>query len=286
VIRTLIHLGVGLVLSGLIGAAAYRRGSLTKSGVYGAILVGTAIFGFGGWVWGMLLITFFALSSLLSHFHGAVKANLAEKFAKGHRRDLGQALANGGAGALIAAVSAVYPHPAMFVAYVGAMAAVNADTWATELGVLSKRLPRLVTTWRPVEPGTSGGISALGTWAATAGAATIGLATVGYLAVDGLFGGAGVAAIGAERAWGTFQIVLVAALSGLFGATFDSLLGATVQAIYYDPRRCRETEKHHASDGRPNVHRRGWRWLGNDHVNLFSSFVGAAVATLVWYALQ
>lgn len=284
-IVVLIQLGVGLVLSGLIGAVAYRRGSLTKSGVLGAILVGTSIFGFGGWVWGMLLITFFVLSSLLSHFQESVKVDLAETFDKGHQRDLGQALANGGAGALIAAISAVYPHPTVFVAFVGAMAAVNADTWATELGVLSKRSPRLVTTWHPVERGTSGGISALGTWAATAGAATIGLAAAGYLALDGLFGGAGVATVGVGRAWGAFQIVLLAALSGLAGSTFDSLLGATLQAIYYDPRRRKETEKRYASDGRPNVHRRGWGWLGNDQVNLFSSLVGSLVAVLVWYVL-
>lgn len=285
-IRVLIQLGVGLVLSGLIGVVAYRRGSLTRSGVFGAILVGTTIFGFGGWVWGMLLITFFVLSSLLSHFQESAKLDLAEKFAKGHRRDLGQALANGGAGTLIAVISAVYPHPAVFVAFVGAMATVNADTWATELGVLSKWPPRLVTTWRQVERGTSGGASALGTLAAIAGAATVGLAAIGYLALDGLCGRAGPSIPKVGGVWEAFQIVLVASVSGLAGSTFDSLLGATVQAIYYDPRRLKETEKRYALDGQPNVHRRGWRWLGNDQVNLFSSFVGSVAAILVWYVLS
>lgn len=300
-IKFLIQLGVGLVLSGLIGVVAYRRGSLTGSGAFGAILVGTAIFGFGGWVWGMLLITFFVLSNLLSHFRASAKVNLAEKFAKGHRRDMGQALANGGAGALIAAISALYPHPAAFAAFVGAMATVNADTWATELGVLSKWSPRLITTWRQVERGTSGGVSALGTLASLAGAAAIGLAAIGYLALDGLFGAVNIGAvnIGAVdigRAglpirevggvWEALQVVLVALVAGLAGSAFDSLLGATVQAIYYDPHQHKETEKRHALDGRPNVHRRGWRWLGNDQVNLFSSFVGSLAAILVWYILS
>ena len=75
---------------------AYRRRSLSRSGVLGAVLVGTAIFGFGGWVHGLVLIAFFVGSSLLSHYHVSQKARLAEKFAKGSQRDLGQTLANGG----------------------------------------------------------------------------------------------------------------------------------------------------------------------------------------------
>jgi uncharacterized membrane protein len=88
----LIRLLTGLVLSALIGLLAYRRGSLARSGVLGAVIVGTAIFGFGGWAWGLLLILFFVTSSLLSHFQERRKERLAEKFAKGHRRDIWQAL--------------------------------------------------------------------------------------------------------------------------------------------------------------------------------------------------
>ena len=227
----LARFGLGIVLSGLIAVAAYRRGSLSRSGVAGAMIVGTAIFGFGGWVWGTLLVTFFVLSSLLSHYNEAAKANLAEKFAKGHRRDLGQTLANGGAGALIAMAYWLHPHPALLAAFVGAMAAVNADTWATELGVLSRLPPRLVTTWQVVERGTSGGVSGLGTLAALVGALTIGLAALGFMTLDGLLGGAGYVPAGVG-----LRLLPAALLGGLSGSMFDSLLGATVQAIYYSPR--------------------------------------------------
>ncbi len=272
----LAQLGLGIVLSSLIAFAAYRRGSLSRSGVAGAMVVGTAIFGFGGWVWGMLLVTFFVLSSLLSHYKETAKADLAEKFDKGHRRDLGQTLANGGAGALLAFAYWLHPNPAWLAAFVGAMATVNADTWATELGVLSRLPPRLITTWQTVERGTSGGVSTLGTLAALAGALTIGLAALVCLALDGVFGGPGFALAG-------WTLLPAAVLGGLGGSLFDSLLGATVQAIYYSARRHKETEKRIDPDGTPNIRRRGWRWLNNDGVNFVSSLAGALVGVAVWW---
>jgi uncharacterized protein (TIGR00297 family) len=273
------QLGLGVVLSGLIAFAAYWRGSLSRSGVAGALLVGTAIFGFGGLVWGALLVIFFVLSSLLSHYKETAKADLAEKFDKGHRRDLGQTLANGGAGALLALAYRLHPDPAWLAAFVGAMATVNADTWATELGVLSRRPPRLITTWQAVERGTSGGVSGLGTLATLAGALTIGLAALGGLALDGLFGGPGLALAG-------WALLPAALLGGLAGSLFDSLLGATVQAIYYSARRHKETEKRIDPDGTPNTRLRGWRWLNNDGVNFVSSLAGALVGVLAWWILN
>ena len=65
---------------------------------------------------------------------------------------------------------------------------------------------------------------------------------------------------------------------------FDSLLGATVQAIYYSPYRQKETEKVIDPNRQPNEFKRGWRWLNNDWVNFISSVVGAAVAAGLWRA--
>ncbi len=182
------RLVIGLLLSAAIGLLAYRRNSLAPSGVAGAVLVGTLIFGFGGWTWGLVLISFFVSSSLLSHYRQDDKIALAEKFAKGERRDLGQVLANGGVGALLAlavyflidlqgqarAGNPLYIY--LTLAFFGAMASVNSDTWATELGVLARETPRLITTGRPVAPGTSGGVTRYGTLAALTGAAFIGVA--------------------------------------------------------------------------------------------------------------
>jgi uncharacterized protein (TIGR00297 family) len=274
------QMGLGLILSMGISVIAYRREALSKSGVLGAMLTGTIIFGLGGWGLGMVLITFFVLSSLLSRYKAIAKHTLSEKFAKGSRRDLGQTLANGGAGALLSLLHAFFSRSWMLAAFVGAMATVNADTWATELGVLSPAPPRLITTGERVQPGTSGGISVLGTFATLAGAATIGLAAALFMTLEGWLVGLGVE-LSVHRLW----LVPVAILGGGAGSLFDSLLGATVQAIYYTPSRRKETERVIDPDGTPNRHIRGWRWLTNDWVNFISSLVGAGVSAIAWGVL-
>lgn len=270
---------LGLLFSALIALLAYRRAALDKSGALGAIITGTAIFGFGGWSWGALLITFFVLSTLLSKFKARAKEGLAEKFAKGSRRDLGQVLANGGAGALLALAYARLQAPALLFAFAGAIATVNADTWATELGVLSRRPPRLITSGEVVEPGTSGGISVLGTLATLAGGLAIGGAATGYRALEGLLGGDVVMPPASA-------LVVAGLLGGLAGSLFDSLLGATVQAIYYSEGRAKETERSIDPDGAPNHLLRGRRWLNNDWVNFLSSLVGAAAGAVVYGVMK
>lgn len=254
----------------------YWRRSLSPSGVFGAVLVGTTVFGFGGWVRGLVLIAFFASSSLLSHFKARRKEALAEKFAKGSRRDLAQTLANGGLAALLAAAIGLVgneapAYPFLALAFIGALAAVNADTWATELGVLAKRPPRLITTGAAVPVGTSGGVTVVGSLAALAGATFIGLAAFVLVQAAALL------TLG-RWLWSDWILLPVAALSGLAGAFVDSLLGATVQAIYRCARCAAETERKVHRCGEATRQVRGLRWLDNDWVNFLASAAGAAVA--------
>lgn len=268
-----LRVAVGLVCSALVGWAGYRRNSLSRSGLWGAILVGTLTFGMGGWVWGLLLVAFFATSSLLTHYGASRKEQVADHFAKTGRRDLAQTLANGGLGAALALAHAATGGGlgVLFFAFVGAMAAVTADTWATELGVLSAGRPRLITTGEAVERGTSGAISPLGTLSAVAGAWTIGFLG---LALQWLQSGLSGAPWSARLGW----LPLLAAVAGVAGSLFDSLLGATLQASYYCLHCGKETEQAIHRCGRQPVHIRGWYWLGNDWVNFLASLAGALVA--------
>jgi uncharacterized protein (TIGR00297 family) len=267
------QLAFGVTLSALIAWAGYRGRSLSRSGVVGAILVGTLTFGLGGWTWGLLLIAFFVSSSLLSHYRKADKRKLAEKFAKTSQRDLGQALANGGWGAILAIAYFYRSTPILFATFVGAMAAVNADTWATELGVLSPTPPRLITTGQRVPVGTSGGVTVLGAIAAFAGGLLIGLVALVLSQVGAIWGSG---ALDGGYLW----LVPIGILAGLTGSTFDSLLGATMQGIYYCPQCQKETEARTHRCGQLTRHLRGWRWLNNDVVNFASSILGSLIAGL------
>ncbi|OBZ15118.1 hypothetical protein A8L34_13015 [Bacillus sp. FJAT-27264] len=255
----------------LVAGAAYWRQSLSFSGMLAAVLMGTIYFGAGNAFWFGVLLLFFITSSLLSKLKHDNKAELEETYAKTGRRDAGQVFANGGIGMLVVLLNALYPLELWSFLFIGVMATVTSDTWATEIGTLSKKQPRSVLTGKVLPVGASGGVSLLGTLAAGAGGVLIGAGS--WL----LQKGAGMA----DQVFWT--LVLAGLLGGLAGAFADSFLGATVQQM----NRCtvcgREVESPQHC-GVPAVHARGWRWMTNDAVNAISSAVGGIVALLVGLA--
>lgn len=265
----LLSLSFGLGLGVLVAVLARAARALNRSGAWAAALVGAVIFGLGGLAWAVLLLTFFISSSVLSVAFRSRKAGLHGQAAKGSHRDWGQVLANGGLGALLAALSVSIPGRTwIWIAYAGAMAAVNADTWATEIGILSPSRPRRIVDGNPVPPGTSGAITWVGSLAALAGALLIGL----------------LAAALSPQTIG-WRIIAPVAGAGLGAAMWDSLLGATVQGVYWCPDCAKETERHpvHVC-GSPTTPSRGWRWLNNDWVNFSASVLGAGLAVALWGA--
>jgi len=261
---------LGFLFATIIAALAYRAHSLNKSGALAAVFTGTIIFGVGGLDWAILLLTFFITSSALSRAFKKRKQGLDEKFSKGHERDAGQVFGNGGIATLFAALSWFFPNePWTWVGFAAALAAVNADTWATELGVLNPHPPRMITNLtKVVEKGTSGGISLVGTLAALAGSGLIAILAALLFPIPN------------PQSPITNYFLLIT-LSGFAGSLFDSLLGGTVQAMYFCPTDKKETEKHPLHTcGTPTVHIRGWKWLDNDWVNFSCGAFGAVAAVV------
>lgn len=258
---------LGLLFSTAISLLAYRRRSLSRSGIAGAIIAGTTTFGLGGWSWGLSLIFFFISSSVFSHFRAQDKAQTAaDKFSKGGQRDIGQAAANGGIATLLALgyglASSASLQQVLQAGYSGALATATADTWATELGVLSTQQPRLITTGKPVAPGTSGGITLLGSAAAALGALASGLFF--WLL---------------QRCQKSLaSLPLIALVSGLGGSIVDSIVGATLQAMYFCPVCEKETERRVHNCGTRTMPLRGVTWLNNDVVNFLATLFGALLA--------
>jgi uncharacterized protein (TIGR00297 family) len=221
----------------------------------------------------ILLVVFFGSSSALSFVgkRNVRKQQAEETFDKGGKRDAAQVLANGGVAAVAALLTRVpggHAAGLMFGAFVGALAEATADTWATEIGVLSGTLPRLITTGKRVQAGTSGGLTVLGSGAGAAGAMFIGAVAAGLSLFPQL---------GAPEGATAWAIFIAASVGGIAGMMADSLLGATVQASYFCPLCNKPTESRIHKCGTATTLVRGSKWITNDVVNLAGTLVGAAV---------
>jgi uncharacterized protein (TIGR00297 family) len=248
----------GALLSAAIALAAWRAGSLSRSGAVAALFIGALAIA-AGWDFGGLLILYFVSSSLLSRMGATVKAQRSGSIVeKGGARDATQVLSNGAVFAVAAALQVVYPSFIWLAAGAGALAASAADTWGTEIGMLSKSPPRMITTWRVVPTGTSGGVSALGLVAIVAGALFIALA-----------------------AWlvhRNARIGFAVLLGGLAGALVDSFGGA----LWQSRRVCRQcgsaTERMVHDCGTRTERAGGFGWLDNDGINAACTLVGALIS--------
>lgn len=255
---------IGAVLAALIVAVAARARALSPSGAIAAFFVGAVAYGAGGFAVAVPLIAFFLSGSLLSRLHDRRARDARAVAYKGSTRDAVQVLANGGVAALCTAASGLVSsaHAERFVAAaIGALAAAAADTWATEIGILSRTAPRSIVTWKPVRAGVSGGVTALGFLASVAGGAMIGaIASAAQVLPAGFW------------RWTAFGAVI-----GLAGSVFDSFLGATIQSAW-QCNACGEpcegpTHRCGASAGRT----RGLGFFDNDAVNAATTVAGAAL---------
>jgi uncharacterized protein (TIGR00297 family) len=259
--RAMQRWAIALPLAAAVAVAARQRGALSTSGALGAAGVGASIFGAGGPARAALLLLFFGSSTALSRLSERADGTTR----RGPRRTLIQVLANGGVPALLALCGGATASRRLATAYAGALAAANADTWATEIGALSPTPPRMIVSGRRAVAGESGGVTPLGTLASLAGAALIG----------------GVhATLVHERP----TVALRVAGAGVAGALADSLLGATAQVVYLCHVCGERTENPaHTHDGAaPALRRvRGLPLMTNDTVNLCASLTGAALGAVL-----
>ncbi|MFX0183525.1 MAG: DUF92 domain-containing protein [Candidatus Hodarchaeota archaeon] len=235
------------------------------------------------------LIVFFFSSSLLSKLKVEEKSNITVDFEKGSAtRDAIQVLANGLIPLLFVcgyAISEILPqlvnstipihnpYNPYFMGVFTAFAVHNADTWATEIGILSKKAPRFITNLREkVPPGTSGGVTIDGFLASILGGA---LLAITYLIAAILISPS---LILIEEI--IINVVLIIA-GGFTGSLLDSIEGATIQGIFYCNHCNKETESNpHPRCGNETALKRGNIWINNDFVNLTSALVVTIIILL------
>jgi uncharacterized protein (TIGR00297 family) len=255
---------MGIVMGGMVTLLSYRAKFLSASGSVAAFLLATIIFGFGGWQWTVPILTFFILSSFLSKL-GKLKYD--SLFEKGSQRDHVQVLANGGIAGILMIIEVLYPNPFNYPVYLGSLAAATADTWATEIGMRWGKQPRLISNFKSVLPGISGGVTLAGLLGALIGSLILILS--GILFIPSFLNLSG------------WLLVFLLTVSGFLGSLIDSLLGATLQVQYQCPVCHKQTEKKIHCDKKPTVMVSGISWLNNDVVNFFNTITGALFTALI-----
>ncbi|MEP6762975.1 MAG: DUF92 domain-containing protein [Gemmatimonadaceae bacterium] len=269
--------GAGIFAAGAvalgIASGAWGARSLTASGAFAAFMIGFTALRVS-WAWGVFLIAWFVLASLLSRLGKATKSGRIDGIVmKGDRRDAFQVLANGGVFLFAAfAVIFVTPHIShsaewnalLAASAAGALAAAGADTWATEIGTMCGSAPWSLRTRRRVPAGTSGAITVVGTSALVAGGVLIAIlaAMFGVIPAD-------------------LPSIVAVGAGGVVGALADTAIGAWLQ----ERRHCSvcnlDTEQIVHVCGNHAKRIAGVASLDNDVVNALCTLIGATTAALL-----
>ena len=258
------NIWLSLILSTALAALAIWRKAITYPGTALAWCFSVLISLFAG-VWGFLALAATLIFTLIAGKISGKTREKAEKklHAKHGHRDSVQIICNVGTSAAMALLYGLTEWDGFLWACGGALAASLADSMASELGILSKVPPRDICTLKRVQPGISGGVSALGLAMSALGALIIGAVYLGQ--------GKGV------------SLSLAVAVGGFAAALADSALGSAVQAKYRCPVCGALTEKK-VHCGETGQLEKGLRRVDNDMVNFINNLSGALI-TLVLYTI-
>lgn len=199
------------VVTAVFAALAYALGMVSAGGAAGGFVIGAIIYAGLGPRGFTVLALFVIGGSVLTRLGYARKQLAGTAEAHSGRRGAKNALANCAVATLCAILAVMTDYENLMAAFVAALGAAFADTAESEVGQLYGRVPRLVTTLRPVPVGTDGAVSLPGTLAGVAAAFLT--ATLGF-------------SLGMLE---STAAMLLVALAALLGTVADSVVGALVR---------------------------------------------------------
>ena len=200
-----------LSLTFAFALTAWGMRAVTFSGAVAGLLVTSLICLAAGFQAFLAVFTVFLLTYVATRLGYGKKQRLgAAEHHEGRRAS--QVFANLGVAAMCVAPMLFFPTVrGLLIGMTAALAEAAADTVSSELGQAFNDRPLLLTTLEPVQPGTNGGISLIGTLSGFLAACIVAAVAIS----SGLM----------YPHW--FWLVVGSAMLGMF---FDSLLGATVEA--------------------------------------------------------
>ena len=255
-----------------ISLLAYATKIASLSGIVALFIVfaGSYLaFGLPGYAYAAIIL---AGSSLVTKFRYETKKKKGIAEPGRGARDFWRIMGGAGAGCLVAwvTVGGVLGNHVGGCGFAVSLAITNSDTWASEIGILSRNKPRLsVPPWQHIDAGVSGAVSALGEVAGVAGVLFAVLASYGI----GLLGTG-------------FSVLLAAVLIAILGEHLDSFIGALLQESYFCVNCSEYTDRRIHSCGAATKPVRGLRFVTNTRVNFISTLLGGLVAILVVGALS
>lgn len=205
------HMAGIYVFALALGIAAYRMKAADAEAVLSEVIICLLVIFFTGIVWFLLLLSFYLLGSGFTRYKYARKQELRIAQSRGGVRGYKNVYSNSLVPLVMAVLYGVYGSDIFAFAFLGSVATATGDTLASEIGETARSTPRMITTFRKVEPGVDGGVTLLGEVASVFGSLSTGI----LAAATGMAGWSGLAA---------------ALLGGFLGTNFDSLLGATFQS--------------------------------------------------------
>ena len=243
-----------IILIAIVLFYFYKRNHLSLDGFLSTTLMAGLILGFGSLKYFLPITIFFIFSTLLSKIG---PENLRESKSG---RNINQVFANGGVGLVLCVFNHFYQTELIYYMFLASIAAANSDTWATEIGKLSRTKPKDIISGRCLSQGESGGITFIGLMGSFSGSFVI--ATIGfYFNMD-------------------ISYLIIVFISGFLGSLFDSLLGSTLQSrfILLDGGTIKEVKE------QDSYHYSGLLFINNNSVN-FLCTLSAPIFFILLYLI-
>jgi uncharacterized protein (TIGR00297 family) len=207
------RLWIGVSTNAVLAGLAYLARSIDVAGAISAVIIGATITATLGLPGLAVLVAFFVIGSAVTKLGYRIKAARGIAQEQGGARGWRNVWANGGVGACLALFAGLAPpglRELLSLGYVASVATAAADTCSSELGKAYARSTFLITTFRPVPPGTEGAVSLEGT-------------------LGGFAGGLVVAAVGAATGLYGWPAAIVVGFSGWLGCLAESVIGAVAE---------------------------------------------------------
>ena len=261
---TSIFSGSAIILAISIFGLTFFNKNLT---LWGAILASSIIAFLSFFsLWSMLILLLATYASLIiidqltKKRRQQIDNNVNNKVGP---RTIVQVLANGLVAILMAALYIMTGSRLFMIAYAVGIGSSFVDCIASNIGVLSRRMPRDICTWKQISTGLSGGVSALGLIASFIASALFGV--IAYVCISI-----------------SFYEMLIIILFSILNCIVDSILGSRIQAKYQCVICNTQTEKNTHCNA-PTKHTKGFQIVDNCVVNFLSN-IFVVFIFIIWFA--